>query len=66
MRMSDGREQDGTAINREIERSVTTDLEAVRQDAALAVSINPMTAEVVDAGVTEAGELRLDVRGEQL
>ena len=58
--------QDGTAINREIERSVTTDLEAVRQDAALAVSINPMTAEVVDAGVTEAGELRLDVRGEQL
>jgi len=62
--------QDGTAMlqspEREVERSVTTDLDVLRQDAAIAVSINPMTAEIVDAGVTEQGELRIDVRGEKL
>jgi len=62
MTTTDDHDQSGTVV----EREVTTDLEAVRQDAAIAVSINPMTAEVIDAGVTDTGELRLDVRGEQL
>ena len=47
-------------------RSVTTSLDAVRQDAAIAVNMNPHETDVVDAGVTDEGELKLYLEGEEL
>lgn len=51
---------------REVMRSVTTNLAPVRQDAALAVNMNPYESEIVDAGVTDDGELKLYLEGEEL
>lgn len=55
-------DQDGTVV----ERSVTTTLDVLRQDAALAANLNPMKSDVVDAAVTENGELELILKGESL
>ena len=51
---------------REVLRSVTTSLDQVRQHAALAANLNPMESDVVDAGVTDDGELKLFLEGEEL
>lgn len=51
---------------REVMRSVETSLDAVRQDAALAANMNPYETEVVDAGVTDQGDLKLYLEGEEL
>ena len=51
---------------REVMRSVTTSLDAVRQDAAIAVNMNPHESDVVGAGVTDDGELKLYLEGEEL
>ena len=45
-------------------RSVTTPLDDIAHDAARAA--DPATATVVDAGVTDAGELELTLAGERL
>jgi len=47
-------------------RSVTTSLDDIAHDAALAVSLDPATATVVGAGVTDSGELELTLEGERL
>ena len=47
-------------------RTVTTSLDQVRQDAALAASLNPYQTEIVDATVTERGELKLFLEGQEL
>jgi hypothetical protein len=47
-------------------RSVTTPLDDITADAARAASLDPATATVVDAGVTDGGELELLIEGEEL
>jgi len=51
---------------REVSRKVTTALDDIAHDAALAVSLDPVTATVVDAAVTDGGELELTLEGERL
>ncbi|WP_157964890.1 hypothetical protein [Halorubrum sp. 48-1-W] len=47
-------------------RTVTTPLEDVTEPAARAASLDPQTTAVVDADVTDAGDLRLELEGERL
>ena len=47
-------------------RSVTTPLDDSAHDAARAASLDPATATVGDAGVTDGGELELTIEGERL
>ena len=62
MSTTDDHDEDGA----EVSRSVTTPLADIAQDAALAANMDPHASAVVDAGVTDDGELRLVVEGEQL
>jgi len=47
-------------------RSRTPPLDDIAHDAARAASLDPATATVVDAAVTDAGELELTIEGERL
>jgi len=47
-------------------RSVTTPLDDITADAARAASLDPDTATVVDAAVTDGGELELRIEGKRL
>ena len=47
-------------------RSVTPARDDIAHDAARAASLDPATATVVDAPVTDGGELELRIEGERL